>query len=169
MNRGFIVVIADFVDRVAVVRQVTLRIHPGVSGLAQHIEGVAVTLGPPFARVAKGFLHGPAEHELTAHQPHSRADRLTDDWLAGACHQLLDRALQIPAGPTGVLAHAHDPPGQHQAPAGRIDEQRVRFSDMALPIAGRDLVGDQPVGGFAIGHAQQSLGQTHEGDALLGR
>ena len=36
------------------------------------------------------------------------------------------------------------------------------------PVAGRKLVLDQPVGGRGIGHAQQRLGQHHQGEALLG-
>ena len=42
--------------------------------------------------------------------------------------------------------------------------------DVALePAAGRELVLDQPVGGGGVGHAQQRLGQYHEGEALFGR
>ncbi len=40
---------------------------------------------------------------------------------------------------------------------------------MAIPIARADLVADQPVGGFGVGHAQQRLGQAHQRHALFGR
>ncbi|GAA0557090.1 hypothetical protein GCM10008942_01950 [Rhizomicrobium electricum] len=40
---------------------------------------------------------------------------------------------------------------------------------MAFPVAGRDLVPDQEIGGLVVGHAQQRLGETHQRDAFLGR
>ena len=40
---------------------------------------------------------------------------------------------------------------------------------MTPPIGRRDLVLDQRVDGFGIGHAQQGFGQTHERDTLVGR
>jgi hypothetical protein len=36
------------------------------------------------------------------------------------------------------------------------------------PVAGLELVLDQPVGGLGVGHAQQRLGQHHQRQALLG-
>ena len=36
------------------------------------------------------------------------------------------------------------------------------------PVAGRELVLDQPVGGGGVGHPQQRLRQHHQGEALLG-
>jgi hypothetical protein len=35
------------------------------------------------------------------------------------------------------------------------------------PITGRELLGNQPVGGRIIGNAQQRLGDAHERDAFL--
>ena len=40
---------------------------------------------------------------------------------------------------------------------------------MAFPVAARQLVGDQPVGRFGIGNAQQRFGEAHEHDAFLRR
>ncbi len=39
---------------------------------------------------------------------------------------------------------------------------------MARPIRRRDLVFDQRVDGFRVGHTQQRLGQAHQRDALVG-
>ncbi len=38
---------------------------------------------------------------------------------------------------------------------------------MRRPIAGRQLLGDQPIGGGVVRNAQQRFGDAHEGDALL--
>ena len=40
---------------------------------------------------------------------------------------------------------------------------------MFAPIRWRDLVLDQCVDGFGIRHAQERLGQTHQGHAFIGR
>ncbi len=37
---------------------------------------------------------------------------------------------------------------------------------MLVPGAGRNLVGDQPIRGLAIGNAQQRLGKAHEDDTF---
>ena len=46
--------------------------------------------------------------------------------------------------------------------------KRVRLHVGAGPVAGRELVLDQAVGGGGIGHPQQRLRQHHQGEALLG-
>ncbi len=40
---------------------------------------------------------------------------------------------------------------------------------MRAPVRRRDLVFNQVVDRFGIGHPQQGLGQTHETDAFVGR
>jgi len=40
---------------------------------------------------------------------------------------------------------------------------------MLAPVALADLVGDEAVGGLAVGYAQQRFGQAHQGDALFRR
>ena len=40
---------------------------------------------------------------------------------------------------------------------------------MLVPGAGRNLVGDQAIGGLAVGNAQQRLGEAHENHALARR
>ena len=55
-----------------------------------------------------------------------------------------------------------------ERPGRGRDQQRVRFHLVVGPVAGRELVLDQPVGGRRIRHAQQRLGQHHQGEALAG-
>ena len=67
------------------------------------------------------------------------------------------------------LARLDDARRDAERPGRSRNEQRVRFHLMVGPVAGRELVLDQPVGGCGIGHAQQRLGQHHQGKALAGR
>ncbi|KFC71270.1 hypothetical protein FF80_00713 [Devosia sp. LC5] len=39
---------------------------------------------------------------------------------------------------------------------------------MGRPIGAADLVVNEGIDGFGIGHAQQGFGQAHEGDAFVG-
>ena len=41
------------------------------------------------------------------------------------------------------------------------------FTSCVRPVAGGELVLDQPVGGRGVRHAQQRLGQHHQRQALL--
>ena len=57
--------------------------------------------------------------------------------------------------------------GEHEAPGGRIDEQRFRSAGVRRPIAGGELLRDQTIGGRIIRNPQQRLGDAHERDAFL--
>ena len=46
---------------------------------------------------------------------------------------------------------------------------RFGVAQVLVPRAARNLVGDEPVGGFAIGDAQQRFGEAHEDHALARR
>ena len=61
-----------------------------------------------------------------------------------------------------------DAGGDAERPGRGRNEQRARFDVVRGPIAGGELVFDQPVGGGGIGHPQQRLRQHHEGEPLLG-
>src|SRR5471032_830652 len=54
-------------------------------------------------------------------------------------------------------------------PGRRVDEHRRRFAQVLAPVALADLVGDQAVGGGAVGDAQQRFGQAHQRHALFRR
>ncbi len=43
------------------------------------------------------------------------------------------------------------------------------MTEMALPVAARELVANEPILSLGIGHAQQRLGETHQHDALVAR
>ena len=56
-------------------------------------------------------------------------------------------------------------------PSAQAEAETRKASDFGLvagEIALAELVLDQPVGGRGVGHAQQRLGQHHQGEALLG-
>ncbi|OIQ81085.1 hypothetical protein GALL_371530 [mine drainage metagenome] len=156
--------LADGVDRLLVVAQVARRVGCGQRGLAEHVVGVAEAARFPFAAVGQRFGDGLAEHELLAHQPHRHVDAAAHHRLAAASDQSRERRRQPRlAARRGQLA------GQQQAPGGRVDEQRAAAAEVALPVAGADLVADQRVARRGVGDAQQRFGQAHQRDAFLAR
>ena len=60
-------------------------------------------------------------------------------------------------------------PGQHQAPGRGVDEQRFGIAQVRGPVAGRNLVGDQAIGGGVVRNAQQRFGETHQDHSFLRR
>ena len=153
-------------ERAAIGGQITLRVGAGVGRLPQHVERIAVTGRRHVAPVAQGFVDGAAEHELTAQNAHRVADGLTDDGFAGAGQKLVEDAIEIPLA--GLIAF-DDMAGQHQREGRGIDEQGGRPALMTGPSLAADLVADQPVRRFSIGHAQQGFGEAHQDHALLRR
>ena len=67
------------------------------------------------------------------------------------------------------LAGLDDAGGDAERPGGGRDEEGVRLRLVAGEVALAELVLDQPVGGGCVRHAQQRLGQHHQGEPLLGR
>jgi hypothetical protein len=98
------------------------------------------------------------------------AHRLLD---GGARHRLAELAheARIPGARVADVAavecdHASR---EHQSPRRGIHQHRFGIAEMLVPVAARNLVGDEPVGGLAIGDAQQRLGETHQNHALARR
>ena len=154
---------ADDVDRVFVRSQVTLGIRERTRALAQHVERAQSHLG--LARAARQRLFDAASDDeftaddahRTAHgEPHQRFARLAPELADPRRGIGLDRGIEF--------QHAA---GQHQAPGRCVDEQRFGFAGMRRPVAGGELLGNQPVGGRIVGNPQQRFGDAHEGDALL--
>lgn len=58
--------------------------------------------------------------------------------------------------------------GQHQRPGRGVHKAGCRFAKVRAPVRWCDLVFDQRVDGVRVGHTQQCLGQTHQGNALVG-
>ena len=42
------------------------------------------------------------------------------------------------------------------------------MAHVLAPVRGRDLILNEGVDGFGVGHPQERLGQTHQGDAFVG-
>ncbi len=156
--------LADRLDGVLVVAEVTLGIGHGPRRLAQHVVGVGVALLLQGARAVERLVDGPAHDELAAQDAHRLIDRLADEGFAGA----LDHAPQGRSEVTLRRVDADHPPGQHQRPGRGIDEEALAVAEVRFPVGVGDLVGDQLVDGLGVRHAQQRLGQAHQHDALLG-
>ena len=156
--------LADRIDRVAIRRQVALRVGLGQRRLAEHVVRIAeaLALAPPGAH--QRLLDRLAGDELLAHQPHRHVDAAPHDRLAAAREEPRQRAGKAPLG-VGRDQLA----GQQQAPRRGIHEDRRAAAQMGLPIGVADLVADQRVASRSVGNAQQRLGQAHQGDALLRR
>ncbi len=79
------------------------------------------------------------------------------------------RAIAPCGAATSFAIEPDDAAGEHQPPGGGVDEQRLAVAEVARPVAGLDLVGDQAIGGVVIRNAQQRLGEAHQDHALLRR
>ena len=69
--------------------------------------------------------------------------------------------------PSGVSAGMHDADGQPERPGGGGDQPALAVARRrVLPVAGAELVLDQPVLRRRVGHAQQRLGERHQRQPL---
>ena len=98
---------------------------------------------------------------MRAEEPHRLAGR-------GAHRRQAEPLDQAVEDGVGRLARLDDAGGDAERPGRGRDQEGVRLHVGARPVAGRELVLDQAVGGGGVGHAQQRLGQHHQGEALLG-
>ena len=96
------------------------------------------------------------------------AHRAADGQAHNRFSQTAHDRTQCAPDPCLVLVINHLP-GQHKGPCRGIDQAGGRLAQMRAPVVWGDLVLDQLVNGFRVGHTQQGLGQAHQGDALLGR
>ena len=94
-------------------------------------------------------------HRLIGYSP--------DDRLAEALEQLTQGFANGVA--LGILQQVA---GHQQGNGGGVDQPRGRLAHVGAPGAGGDLVFDQFVDCGVVRHAQQRLGQTHQGNAFLG-
>ncbi len=79
------------------------------------------------------------------------------------------RSYQLAGSLRRLGVDLRQPAGQHQPPGRRIDQQRRALSEVLLPVAARELVADQPVGGLGVRDAQQRFGDAHQQHAFLRR
>ncbi len=132
--------------------------------LAQHVIGIGSAFAFHVAAAPERPIDGFAEHELIAQFLHRRLDRRADDRFAEAFDDAVEdlgHAFRYP-----VVEHAA---GEQECPRRGIDQRRGRLAEMPAPTGGCDLVLDQVVHGFGIRHPQQGFGQTHQGNAFVGR
>ena len=155
---------ADRMDRLPVGLEVAQRILGGQRAFAEHVEGIAVIGVVALAAARQGFVDGPPEHELVAHDLHRLAHGEADHRLAGAADQALEGAVHVAPG---VVGEVDQLAGQHQAPGRGIDQHGVGLAEVALPVGVAQLVADQRVGGALVGDAQQGFGHAHQQHALL--
>ena len=138
----------------AVAGQVVGGVCGGAGALAQHVKAVAQA-GAVAARGA-GHLqrvgHGLAQHELAPQKLH----RAQGGGHHGACAQARQQAGRGFALGQKVLAQGNGAAGQ----AGQGGVASV------AEVGPAELVGGERDGGFGVGHAQQRLGQAHQGQAF---
>ncbi len=154
------------VDRLVIVYPVALGIVVGHRDFTEHVEAVR----QPARAFGRGALERlvdrPAIDELPAENAHRLQRRPADHRLAEAVNRALERAAHALLRLLGALEHFAR---QHQREGRRIDEGGRAFAHVFGPVDIADLVADQRIGGCRIGHAQECLGEAHQGDAFVGR
>ena len=152
---------ADRADRLFVRVEVDLGVGVGDGAFAQHVERIAIAPVFALARVAERLGNGATGDELAAEEAHRQVDALPYQRLAALAQHRRQRLLERILG-AGIDQLA----GDQQSPCGGINEQRRAAAQMRLPVAGADLVANQPVARRRVGDAQQRFGQTHQRDAF---
>ncbi len=149
----------DGIDGMGIGGEIALRVGCRARALTQHVEGIAQRRLR--AGALERFLDRLSEHEMRAQEPHP----LPRGGAHGGNTEAFDETLE---NRIRGLAGMDDAGGDAERPGRGRNEQRARFDVVRGPIAGGELVFDQPVGGGGIGHPQQRLRQHHEGEPLLG-
>ena len=147
----------------AAIRQVIgAGVGVGAGRLAKHIVRIGEANGLHPLGAFHRLVDVLAQHKLTAHLAHGTANGGTDHRLAQTLHSTAQ--MSCDAG----LFVIQNATRQHQGPSGGVHKRRSRVAKVLAPIGRRDLIFDQRVDGFGVWYAQQSLGQTHQGDPLIG-
>ena len=148
----------DGLDRASISVEIACGVGRGARALPEHVERVTELAVRAGAR--QRFLDGLPEHEMRAEQLHRLARRQSHRRHTKPFHHTLDNILR-------GFARLDDACGDAQRP-GRCRHQEGAGALGLRPIAGGQLVLDQPVGSDGVGHAQQRLGQHHQRQSLLG-
>ena len=150
-------------DRAGIGQVIAPRVAFGPCRLAQHVIAVAIALGFQHFRPVHGGGDGFAQHELPPHFLHRAGDGTPDHRLA----QPFQRGLQMADHARfAVIQHLA---GQHQGPGRGIDQTGGRAAKVATPVRRGNLVLNQRIHGFGVGHPQQRFGKAHQRNALIGR
>ena len=149
-------------DRLGITEMVAAGVALGAGGFAQHVIAVGVAFGLKVFGAGHGFFDGLAQDEIAAHFLHRAGNGRADHRLAQPFHG----GAQV-AGDAAFSIVKHLA-GEHQRPGGGVDEAGGGAAKVAAPVGGGDLVFDQRVHGFRVGHPKEGLGEAHQRDAFVG-
>ena len=147
-------IFADGVNRLHIIVEITLRVGFGHGRFAQHIEREAVAHFFAFFAVGQCFFNGLAGHELLAQHTHGRIHAGADQRCAAFAQQAAQTARQS----FFVRFVLREFAGNQQAPCGGIHKHGRAASQVAFPVAVRQLVLNQLVARLLIWNAQQGFG-----------
>ncbi len=150
---------SDRVDGIGIGVEIAPRIVTGASGFTQHVEGIekfAVRAG-----AHQSLFNRLPKHEMRAEQPHGLARGDADGRQAQPLDQRLNDAL-------GCFTGMNDAGRQAERPCGGGDQETRGAGIVMRPVAGLQLVLDQAIGCFGVGHPQQRFRQHHQREPLLG-
>ena len=156
--------LADFADGVEVGLKVAVGIGHRACRLAQHVVGVGIALALLFAGAADGGVDGAPQNELPSHDAHGLGDGGAHHRLPQAGHGLFQKTDTLLPAP---FVEADQLAGQQKAPSGGVHKQRVAVAQMRGPVPAFELVANEPIGGAAVGDAQQRFRQAHQHHSFL--
>ena len=125
---------------------------------------MSVTLRLIGFRAFQGGLDGFAHDELLAKQTHRKIDALADQRLTPFGQNPAQCAAE-----SALTVDGNQFSGQHQAPGGRINEQRWTTTQVRCPVAMTDFVANQTVNRRTVRNAQQRLRETHQSNTFVAR
>ena len=144
-------------DGLGVALQIAQRIGLGAGAFAQHVIGKAQTglLRTGVLRMVHGLAYGLAEHKLAAQELHRPQ----------GCghHRMRTQAAHQPGTRCGLLGVGQEMLGQGDRRTRQTGQHLVTG---LVKVGTAELVGGQGDGGVPIRHAQQGLGQAHQGQAF---
>jgi hypothetical protein len=152
---------ADGIDGGGIGVEVVRRVGGRACALAEHVEGIAVEAAARGACPLQRLLDGLAEDEMTPEDAHGLARRRAHRRQAEPLGELAEN-------PFRRLAWLDDARRHSESPGGSVDQEGVRFRLVVGEVALPQLVLDQAVGGGGVGHAQERLGEHHQGEPLAG-
>ena len=162
---GFILFGGNAINRVLVSFQVTRGIFGGASPFPEHVEAEmrCIPCLDHSASALLGILHGPSENKLFTHDAHGLHHGSADDRFTAFADQALNK---LRGSFLQACRHTNHLPGQHQPPGGGIYQPGFGLSLVRAPVAGADFLCNQLIARFGVGHPQQRLGQTHQGQTF---
>ena len=158
--------LGDVVQRTFVGLQVAQRIGFGARAFAQHVEAEAHAgvQAVHLSGLTQGLLDGLAEHELLAQQLHGAHGRGHHRFGAQPRGDAPGAQASFASVTARVMCPRQEVLGPGHRCAGESGHGRIT---VRAEISPAELVSGQGDGGVRVGHAQQGLGQAHQGQAFL--